>query len=111
MSMDALRKLHPTEGQRALAEALVRGEQALGKSVETIDAQVYLAVVLPALYIVSLYKGGYRKKLHQFSQHERRERKPHGFHHPKFHADNKLETRYIIYIYTKSNEVQRITWL
>ena len=40
--MDAPLSLKPTPGQLALAEALVRGEQALGTRIETIPSSVYL---------------------------------------------------------------------
>lgn len=40
--MDAPLSLRPTPGQLALAEALVRGEQALGTRIETIPSSVYL---------------------------------------------------------------------
>lgn len=40
--MDAPRSTRPTPGQRALVEALVRGEQALGSETATIASSVYL---------------------------------------------------------------------
>lgn len=40
--MDALVARRPTAGQMALAEAIARGEQSLGKEVATLSAEVYL---------------------------------------------------------------------
>src|SRR3954469_24322528 len=41
--MDApIRSLRPSPGQRALAEALARGEAAIGKSIQAIPSSVYV---------------------------------------------------------------------
>lgn len=45
--MDALRKLKPTAGQLALADALIRGEQSVGEGLKTIPSNVYID---PAMY-------------------------------------------------------------
>ena len=41
--MDApTRSLRPSQGQRALADALARGEAAMGKAIEAVPASVYI---------------------------------------------------------------------
>jgi hypothetical protein len=41
--MDApTRSLRPSQGQRALAEALARGEAAMGKAIQAVPASVYI---------------------------------------------------------------------